>query len=116
SRVRKEFKQVHRQEPGNMSSGIESVLTENRVFPAFPNLVEGAAISGMPAYEAMCQKAQTSPDAFWGDLARENLQWTTPFNQVLDESNAPFYRWFGDGEMNVSANCLDRHLNTPTAQ
>lgn len=99
-----------------MSSGIESVLTESRVFPAFPKLVESAAISGMPAYEAMCRQAQTSPDEFWGDLARENLQWTTPFSQVLDESDAPFYRWFGDGEMNVSANCLDRHLNTPTAQ
>jgi acetyl-CoA synthetase len=78
-------------------------------------LVDAAAISGMPAYEAMCRQAQTSPDVFWGDLARDNLQWTTPFSQVLDESTAPFYRWFGDGEMNVSANCLDRHLNTPTA-
>ncbi|PLC53807.1 acetate--CoA ligase [Pollutimonas nitritireducens] len=98
-----------------MSSGIESVLTETRVFPPFPNLVEGAAISGMKEYQALCDEARQSPDDFWGRLARENLNWTKPFSQVLDESEAPFYRWFADGEMNVSANCLDKHLATPTA-
>lgn len=98
-----------------MSSGIESILTETRVFPPFPNLIEGAAISGMKEYQALCDEARQTPDEFWGRMARENLDWTTPFNQVLDESGAPFYRWFGDGEMNVSANCLDKHLNTPTA-
>ncbi|PLC51747.1 acetate--CoA ligase [Pollutimonas subterranea] len=98
-----------------MSSGIESVLTETRVFPPFPNLVEGAAISGMEAYRALCDEAGQSPNEFWGRLAQENLSWTKPFNQVLDESEAPFYRWFADGEMNVSANCLDKHLDTPTA-
>ena len=98
-----------------MSNEIQSVLTENRVFQPFPNLVQGAAISGMPAYQALCKEAEDNPDAFWGRLARENLVWNTPFTQVLDESKAPFYRWFPDGELNVSANCLDRHLNTPTA-
>jgi acetyl-CoA synthetase len=98
-----------------MSNEIQSVLTENRVFQPFPNLVQGAAISGMPAYQALCKEAEDNPDAFWGRLARENLVWNTPFTQVLDESKAPFYRWFPDGELNVSANCLDRHLNTATA-
>ncbi|RTZ42517.1 acetate--CoA ligase [Candidimonas sp. SYP-B2681] len=98
-----------------MSEGIESILTETRVFPPFPNLVPDAAISGMDAYHVLCQEAERSPDDFWARMARENLNWTTPFAQVLDESKAPFYRWFADGEMNVSANCLDKHLNTPTA-
>ncbi|MYN13439.1 acetate--CoA ligase [Pusillimonas sp. TS35] len=98
-----------------MSTEIESVLTENRVFPPFPNLVKDAAISGMDNYLAMCASAQADPEAFWGKLARENLVWTKPFRQVIDSSNAPFYRWFGDGELNVSANCLDRHLGTPVA-
>lgn len=98
-----------------MANEIQSVLTENRVFQPFQNLVQGAAISGMQAYKALCDEAEKSPDEFWGRLARENLVWTKPFTQVLDESNAPFYKWFGDGEMNVSANCLDRHLDTPTA-
>ncbi len=98
-----------------MSNEIESVLIENRVFPPFQNLVEGAAISGMAGYKALCAEAEKSPDAFWSRLARENLKWDKPFTKVLDESEAPFYRWFGDGELNVSANCLDRHLDTPTA-
>ncbi|MFW7343798.1 acetate--CoA ligase [Pollutimonas sp. H1-120] len=98
-----------------MSNEIESVLIENRVFPPFQNLVEGAAISGMEGYKALCAEAEKSPDAFWSRLARENLKWDKPFTKVLDESEAPFYRWFGDGELNVSANCLDRHLDTPTA-
>ncbi len=98
-----------------MSEGIESILTETRVFPPFPSLVPDAAISGMDAYNALCQEAERSPNEFWARLARENLNWTTPFTQVLDESEAPFYRWFADGEMNVSANCLDKHLNTSTA-
>ena len=98
-----------------MSTEIESVLVENRVFPPFPNLVEGAAISGMEQYHAMCEEARQDPDAFWGKLARENLAWSKPFTKVVDDSEAPFYHWFGDGELNVSANCLDRHLGTPTA-
>jgi len=98
-----------------MSTEIESVLIENRVFQPFQNLVEGAAISGMQAYEALCDEARKSPDAFWDRLARDNLIWQKPYTKVLDESEAPFYRWFGDGQMNVSANCLDKHLNTPTA-
>ena len=98
-----------------MSNEIESVLTENRVFQPFPNLVDGANISGMEQYQEMCREAEASPDQFWSRLARDNMVWTKPFTQVLDESQAPFYRWFGDGELNVSANCLDKHLDTPTA-
>lgn len=98
-----------------MTNEIESVLIENRVFPPFPNLVKDAAISGMEGYQALCDEAEKSPDEFWGRLARENLEWSKPFSKVVDASEAPFYRWFGDGELNVSANCLDKHLNTPTA-
>jgi acetyl-CoA synthetase len=98
-----------------MSNEIESILVENRVLPPFPNLVKEARISGMDAYKAMCDEASGEPDEFWARLARENLVWTKPFTTVLDESQAPFYKWFGDGELNVSANCLDRHLNTHVA-
>ncbi|NYT38240.1 acetate--CoA ligase [Allopusillimonas soli] len=98
-----------------MSTEIESVLIENRVFPPFPNLVKGAAISGMDAYQTMCEDARKNPDAFWEKLAREHLVWDKPFTQIVDDGKAPFYRWFGDGELNVSANCLDKHLGTPTA-
>jgi len=98
-----------------MSNVIESILVEKRVFPPPAQAVEGAAISGMQAYRALCDEAGRDFEGFWSRLAREHLQWTTPFTQVLDESQAPFYRWFGDGELNVSANCLDVHLTNGNA-
>jgi acetyl-CoA synthetase len=97
----------------SQASNIESVLVENRVFPPPAAAEKGARISGMAAYEALCAEAEKTPDAFWSRLARENLAWTKPFTRTLDESNAPFYRWFDDGELNASANCLDRHMGTP---
>lgn len=96
------------------STQIKSVLVENRVFPAFPELVRTANIPGTEAYQALVAEAEASPEAFWARLANEHLHWTKPFTQVLDQSNPPFYKWFADGELNVSANCLDRHLGTET--
>ena len=95
------------------TSAIESVLVENRVFPPSEDTVKNARIAGMQAYEALCAEAAKDFEGFWARLARENLQWTRPFTQTLDESNAPFYQWFADGELNASANCLDRHIGTP---
>ena len=97
-----------------MSSSITSVLQENRVFEPVESMKANAAISGMDAYHALCQSAQDDPNAFWGERARELLSWHKPFTRVLDESNAPFYKWFDDGELNASANCLDRHMGTAT--
>jgi acetyl-CoA synthetase len=94
-------------------SAIESVLVENRVFPPPPEVVKAARISGMEVYNALCEEAGRDFEGFWARLARENLQWTKPFGSTLDESNAPFYKWFADGELNASANCLDRHIGTP---
>src|SRR6476659_4142780 len=95
-------------------STIESVLQETRVFPPPAELVAKANISGMAAYEALCKEAERDFEGFWARLARENVQWTRPFTRTLDESGAPFYKWFEDGELNASANCLDRHVGTPT--
>ena len=95
-------------------SAIESVLVENRVFPPSEAIVKAARISGMSAYEALCAEAENNPDEFWASRARENLVWTKPFTRVLDESDKPFYKWFDDGELNASANCLDKHIGTPT--
>jgi len=94
-------------------SAIESVLIENRVFPPSDSMVRAARISGMQGYEALRAEADRDFDGFWARLARENLQWSKPFTRVLDESGAPFYKWFEDGELNASANCLDRHMGTP---
>ena len=95
------------------SSAIESVLVENRVFPPGDEVVKKARISGMAGYQALCDEAEKDFEGYWARLARENLVWKKPFTQTLDESNAPFYKWFADGELNASANCLDRHMGTP---
>ena len=97
----------------NPSKNIESVLVENRVFPPDARATQGARISGMAAYEALCKEAEEDFEGFWSRQATTHLQWTKPFSKILDESNAPFYQWFGDGELNASANCLDRHIGTP---
>ena len=96
------------------TSAIQSVLVENRVFPPSESTVQAARVSGMQAYEALCAEADQDFEGFWARLARENVQWSKPFTQTLDESNAPFYKWFADGELNASANSLDRHIGTPT--
>src|SRR5258705_1130653 len=96
----------------SMSSTIESVLQETRVFPPPPELVRQANVSGMDAYRKLCAEAEKDFEGFWARLARETLQWSKPFSKILDESKAPFYRWFYDGELNASYNCLDRHLKT----
>ena len=94
---------------------IESMLHERRLFPPPAAMVNAAAISGMDAYRALCAQADRDGDGFWGRLARENLAWHKPFTQVLDESKAPFYRWFADGQLNASYNCLDRNLQNGNA-
>ncbi|MDX2217713.1 MAG: acetate--CoA ligase [Burkholderiales bacterium] len=93
-------------------STIESVLHETRVFPPAQAFVSQANVSGMAAYEALCKEAEADHAGFWARMARENVQWSKPFTKALDESNAPFFKWFEDGELNVSANCLERHLGT----
>nr|MCU0870626.1 AMP-binding protein [Burkholderiales bacterium] len=95
-----------------MSAQIESVLSENRVFPPPAAFSAGAAIGSLAAYETLVAEAEADYPGYWARLAREHLVWQTPFTQVLDESNAPFFRWFADGRLNVSWNCLDRHLAT----
>jgi acetyl-CoA synthetase len=94
------------------SSTIETVLQEKRVFKPSPAFVKQANISGMDAYNKMVAEAERDFEGFWAKLARENLLWSKPFTKTLDESKAPFFRWFHDGELNASYNCLDRHLKT----
>ncbi|MBN2647224.1 MAG: acetate--CoA ligase [Thiotrichales bacterium] len=90
-------------------SNIESILTENRVFTPSDAIKQSFAISEQKLAE-MRAKAAADHVAFWSDLAREKLSWSKPFTIGLDDSKAPHYQWFTDGELNVSYNCIDRHL------
>jgi acetyl-CoA synthetase len=73
-------------------------------------LARHASIDGMEAYRALVAEADKDHEAFWARLAREHLDWRRPFTKVLNDTNAPFYQWFEDGELNASYNCLDRNL------
>jgi len=91
------------------SKNIVSVLQEERVFP--PPAQFSARARLKPAdLEALRRHAQTDYTGFWAQLAREHLVWHKPFTVSLDEQDAPNFRWFTDGELNVSFNCLDVHL------
>ena len=93
-------------------SNIESVLKENRVFEPSHDFVKQATISGRTTYDAMCKEAESDYEGFWAKQAKEQLLWKKRFSKVLNDTDAPFYKWFEDGELNVSYNCLDRHLKT----
>ncbi|MFA7240368.1 MAG: acetate--CoA ligase [Sulfuricellaceae bacterium] len=91
---------------------IESVMNETRVFEPSAAFKAQANVSGMEDYNRLCAQADQDYEGFWAKLARDLVVWKKPFTKVLDESNAPFYKWFEDGELNVSYNCLDKHLAT----
>ena len=90
---------------------IESVLLEERTFPPAPAFSARAHLKPADA-EALRRRAREDHVGFWSDLAAQELTWHTPFTVGLDATRAPNYRWFSDGRLNASYNCLDVHLNT----
>ena len=72
--------------------------------------VKQATVSGMAAYQALCKKAETDYEGFWAEQARRLISWKTPFTKILNQSDAPFFKWFEDGTLNASYNCLDRNI------
>ena len=91
---------------------IESVLHEHRVFAPSKDFSSQAAVGSMEEYQRLHAEALQDYEGFWAKLARELLIWHKPFTKTLNQDNAPFYKWFEDGELNVSANCLDKHLQS----
>ena len=91
------------------SENIQSILQENRQFPPSDEFAANARIK--PAQlEQLRKQAEENYEAFWGNLAGEELTWQSPFSSILNSSNAPHFTWFAGGKLNVSYNCLDRHL------
>ena len=93
-----------------VAQNIDSILTETRSFPPPEEFRKNADIKSDADYERLRARAHADPEAFWADIARE-LHWFKPWDQVL-EWNAPWAKWFLGGKINLSYNCLDRHLNT----
>jgi acetyl-CoA synthetase len=94
----------------SVTSNIESVMHEERVFPSPENFRQSANINSVEEYERLCTEAHESPETFWGRMAEE-LHWFKKWETVL-EWNLPHARWFIGGKTNVAYNCLDRHLQT----
>ena len=78
--------------------------------PAPGGAIERDCVSDMAAYDALVAEADKDHSAYWARLAREFVSWKTPFSRALDDTGAPFYKWFEDGTLNVSWNCLDRQV------
>ncbi len=97
-------------------SAIESVVHDSKTYPPSAETVARATISGRAAYDALVAEADRDHEAFWARLAKEHLIWTKPFTKTLDESNAPLFKWFDDGMLNVSYNCLERNLENGNAE
>ncbi|MCL4315520.1 MAG: acetate--CoA ligase [Gammaproteobacteria bacterium] len=91
-------------------ANIESILHEQRLFQPAPAFAARARIKSMRELQALQQQAAQDHEKFWADRAREQISWHKPFTKILDSSKAPHYRWFDDGLLNVSYNCLDRNL------
>ena len=93
-------------------STIESILNETRIFQPSQEFIQQANLSGMQAYQALCAEAELDHQGFWANQAKKLIVWHKLFSEVLNDKTPPFYQWFRDGELNVSYNCLDRHLAT----
>ncbi|MFW5425921.1 MAG: acetate--CoA ligase [Methylophagaceae bacterium] len=88
---------------------IQSTLHETRHFPPSAEFLQSSALSSDKLSE-LYASAERDNEAFWAEQARNEIDWQTPFSTTLDSSDAPFFRWFPDGKLNVSYNCLDRQL------
>jgi len=95
-------------------ANIESILQEERLFPPPRSFSKQARIKSLAQYRRLYRESIASPEKFWGRQAKEELVWFKPWTKVL-EWQEPFAKWFVGGQLNVADNCLDRHLNTATA-
>ncbi len=92
-------------------ANIESILHEKRLFPPSSEFSQNAHIKSLEDYQQLYEKAKSDPQVFWAELAEQELHWFQKWDTVLDWQ-PPFAKWFVNGKMNISYNCLDRHLTT----
>src|SRR5512137_2804056 len=95
-------------------TSIESVLHEERVFPPPKAFSRQAHLKSLAEYRKLYRESVAAPEKFWAKRAKEELLWSKPWKKVL-QWEEPFAKWFVGGQLNVSYNCLDRHLGTARA-
>ena len=95
--------------------GIEAYLEESRVFPPREKFTKNAHIKSIVEYEKLYKWSIEDPEDFWAEMAEENLVWFKKWDKVLEyDFEKPYINWFKGGKLNVSYNCLDRYVNTPS--
>lgn len=82
------------------------------IFQPNPEFAKDARIKSMEEYNRLQDFAKKDYEGFWDGYAKDKIDWITPYTKVLDESKAPFVRWFEGGKLNVAAQCIDRHLDS----
>lgn len=85
-------------------------MSNPNVYHPSDAFVHQANVSGMTAYTALCKKAEVDYEGFWAEQAHRIISWKTPFSIILNKTNPPFFKWFEDGTLNASYNCLDRNI------
>ena len=91
-------------------NSINNILEEKRIFPPLKKFSENSNISTQEELLSLKKQASDNPIQFWESFAKSELDWFEPFQTVLDIENAPFFKWFKEGKINISYNCLDRHI------
>ncbi|HEY4732516.1 MAG TPA: acetate--CoA ligase, partial [Gammaproteobacteria bacterium] len=89
---------------------IDSVLHEERLFHPPKTFTAKAGLNSRDKLQELHDRATENHEQFWATLAQKEIDWNKPFQTILNAANAPHYRWFEDGTLNVSYNCIDRHL------
>ena len=100
-------------DPPEVDEAIQVLARERRTFPPPPEFSEHAYIKSMEQYEQIYRRSMEDPEGFWAEMAEENIDWFRKWDRVLEyDFGIPEISWFQGAELNVSYNCLDRHLKT----
>jgi len=91
-------------------NSINNILEEKRIFPPSKKFAENSNISTQEELLSLRIQASDNPIQFWESFGKSELDWFEPFQTVLDNENAPFFKWFKEGKLNITYNCLDRHI------
>ena len=92
------------------TENIKSVLIEDRLFQPDQKFTENSNFTSPAKLDELFDAAANDHTQFWADIAQQEISWNKPFTEILNDSQAPFFKWFADGLLNVSYNCIDRHL------